>query len=258
MHEINETYMHHAGYFGPLGVDVTRDENNLDPRYEVAKVRREIHDAWLPDVFINMHGYPPHEWVQYFAGYSAWMMSRERGPRSNNYWVPRGYFLTGFGWYDHEDFPSNKDLSFALLDSISSRVDGVPAMRKVNLEMQKRYKKYRSQEDSYGEFYRNDIWVNAPLKGKEQIGSGYRDPNVTYFTLTSEAPDEPAKGEWMEMNAAAGVAHSTGALQYLNYGKSEIKQVVNYESGRTLRSRFRIKPVLPQTLYEKYQSIEKE
>lgn len=256
MHEINETYMHHAGYFGPLGVDVTRDENNLDPRYEVAKVRREIHDAWLPDVFINMHGYPPHEWVQYFAGYSAWMMSRERGPRSNNYWIPRGYFLTGFGWYDHEDFPSNKDLSFALLDSISSRVDGVPAMREVNLEMQKRYKKYRSQEDAYGEFYQNDIWVNAPLKGREQIGSGYNDPNITYFTITSEAPDEPARGEWMEMNAAAGVAHSTGALQYLYYGKSEIEQVVDNKTGRTLRSKFRMKPFLPQTIYDKYQSTE--
>jgi hypothetical protein len=129
-------------------------------------------------------------------------------------------------------------------------------MREVNLEMQKRYKKYRSQEDAYGEFYQNDIWVNAPLKGREQIGSGYNDPNITYFTITSEAPDEPARGEWMEMNAAAGVAHSTGALQYLYYGKSEIEQVVDNITGRTLRSKFRMKPVLPQTIYDKYQSTE--
>ncbi|WP_234572873.1 M14 family metallopeptidase [Rhodohalobacter sp. 614A] len=254
LNKINPYHMHHAGYLGPLAVDITRDQNNLDPRYEVAKVRREVQEEWLPDVYINMHGYPPHEWVQYFAGYSAWMSSRDRGPRSNNYWIPRGYFLTGFSWYDHEDFSSSKDLSFALLDSISAHVDAVPEMRKVNLEMQTRYKKYRSQEDAYGEFYMNDIWVNAPLKGIENTGDGYRDPRITYFSLVSEAPDEPAAGEWMQMNAAAGVAHSTGALQYLYNGKFDTTTTSKSVGDRFLRSKYRVKPVLPDSLYEKYHS----
>lgn len=254
MNKVNKYYMHHAGYLGPLGVDITRDQDEKDPRYEVAKVRREVHDEWLPDVYINMHGYPPHEWVQHFAGYSAWMMDRDRGPRSNNYWIPRGYFLTGFSWYDHEDFPSSRDLSFALLDSISTRVNEVPAMQRVNQEMQARYKKYRSQEDSYGEFYRNGVWVNSPLTGRKKLGEGYSDPNVTYFTLTSEAPDEPAHGEWMEMNAAAGLAHSTAALQYLFYGTSEKKQEAKVKKGRTHRINYRIKPVLPKKLYKKYKT----
>lgn len=257
LNELNPYHMNHAAYLGPLGVDITRDQNDRDPRYEVAKVRREIHDTWLPDIYINMHGYPPHEWVQYFAGYSAWMTSRDRGPSSNNYWIPRGYFLTGFSWYDHEDHPFNKELSFALLDSISTHVNGVPAMRRVNEEMQRRYRKYRSQEDAYGEFYRNGLWVNAPLTGREFTGSGFSDPDITYFTLTSEAPDEPAQGDWLEMNAAAGLAHSTAVLNYLYYGMSDETRKASLKSGRIHRARYRVKPVLPPRLYELKKEKEK-
>lgn len=248
LHNLNEYYMDHAGYLGPLGVDITRDQDKRDPRYEVAKVRREIGETWLPDIYINMHGYPPHEWVQYFAGYSAWMHSRERGPRSNNYWIPRGYFLTGFSWYDHEDFPNSKALSFALLDSISSHVNAVPEMRRVNREMQMRYRKYRSGEEAYGEYYRNGIWVNAPLRGREETRKGFNNPRVTYFSLVSEAPDEPAQGDWMKMNAEAGVAHSTAALNYLYYGVNHVKREVREEGGRILRQEFREKPVLPREI----------
>ncbi|MDZ7771180.1 MAG: M14 family zinc carboxypeptidase [Balneolaceae bacterium] len=258
LHELNPYHMNHAAYLGPLGVDIPRDQNQRDPRYEVAKVRRVIHQAWLPDIYINMHGYPPHEWVQYFAGYSAWMTGRERGPNSNNYWIPRGYFLTGFNWYDHEDHPFNKELSFALLDSISTRVNDVPAMRRVNEEMQRRYRKYRSQEDAYGEFYRNGLWVNAPLEGRTFTGSGFSDPDITYFTLTSEAPDEPARDDWMEMNAAAGLAHSTAVLQYLYHGLSGMEIEAEMESGRVRRARYRVKPVLPEKFHRLRQEKEED
>lgn len=251
LHQVNPNHMHHAGYLGPLGVDIPRDQNNRDPRYEVAKVRREIHETWLPDIFINMHGYPPHEWVQYFAGYSAWMMGRERGTNSNNYWIPRGYFLTGFSWFDHDEAPFNRQLSFALLDSITTGVTGVPEMRRVNREMQRRYRKYRSHEEGYGEFYYNGVWVNAPLEGRDRTGSGFSDPRVTYFTLTSEAPDEPARGDWMVMNAEAGLAHSTAILNYLYHGLSGESITEKLEGGRMHRSRYRIKPVLPPALHEK-------
>lgn len=258
LHELNPYHMNHAAYLGPLGVDIPRDQNDRDPRYEVAKVRREIHQAWLPDIYINMHGYPPHEWVQYFAGYSAWMTGRDRGPSSNNYWIPRGYFLTGFSWYEDEDHPFSKELSFALLDSISTRVSRVPAMQRVNEEMQRRYRKYRSQEKAYGEFYRNGLWVNAPLEGRSFTGSGFSDPDITYFTLTSEAPDEPARGDWMEMNAAAGLAHSTAVLQYLYHGISEMESEAEMEEGRVRRARYRVKPVLPEKFYRMRQAREEE
>jgi hypothetical protein len=47
-------------------------------------VRTRVWRDWLPDIYLNPHGYPSHEWVQPFAGY-----------------VPPGFrtYLSTRGWY---------------------------------------------------------------------------------------------------------------------------------------------------------------
>ena len=50
--------MLHAGRYSALGMDVTSRQNNLLPEAEVeGRVWRE----WLPDIYLNPHGYPSHE-----------------------------------------------------------------------------------------------------------------------------------------------------------------------------------------------------
>ena len=47
------------------------------PRRSVCRIRccrnrwcaRNVWRDWLPDIYLNPHGYPSHEWVQQFAGY---------------------------------------------------------------------------------------------------------------------------------------------------------------------------------------------
>ena len=39
---------------------------------------------WLPDIYLNPHGYPSHEWVQQFAGYVP--------PGFRVYWSTRGWY----------------------------------------------------------------------------------------------------------------------------------------------------------------------
>ena len=246
-HLLNPTYMGHLGYLGALGVDVTRDQNKKDPRYPEAKVRRVILNSWLPDVYLNMHGYPTHEWVQYFAGYTAWIQSRYRGARSNNYWIPRGFFIPGFSWLKEEDHPEFKKASFALIDSITADVSALPEMRKVDQVMQRRYHKYRSKEDTYVENYINNVLVYSSLKGiepRKMRSFEHINPKITYFSAVSEFPDEPAQGSWLQMNVKGGVAFETACLKYLYNGISRVKH--DYEDGFFVRrSEYRKRPVLP-------------
>ena len=44
--------------------------------YPESRTRRQLIDAWLPDAFLNPHGYPSHEWVQPFSEYTGWVQSR--------------------------------------------------------------------------------------------------------------------------------------------------------------------------------------
>ncbi len=114
-------YMLHAGYLGALGVDVTAGQNEPDPIYPETRVRPEIWRAWLPDVFLNPHGYPTHEWVQLFSEYAAWV--RNRVVETRDYWSMRGWWMPGFAWLDDPRYPRHKAEQFKLRSMITAAIN---------------------------------------------------------------------------------------------------------------------------------------
>jgi hypothetical protein len=74
----------HAGRYSALGIDVGYQVSARSPLLPEAKVRRNLYNRWLPDIYLNLHGYPSHEWVQQFSNYSPYLF--------RDYWIPRGWF----------------------------------------------------------------------------------------------------------------------------------------------------------------------
>ena len=109
--------MLHAGYLGSLGVDVTAAQWDADPIYPESGIRPKIWRTWLPDIFLNPHGYPSHEWVQLFSEYAAWV--RTRSVETRDYWTMRGWWMPGFGWLDDARYPRHKDEQMKLLEMIT-------------------------------------------------------------------------------------------------------------------------------------------
>jgi len=244
MQKENPDFMLHAGYLGALGVDVDSDGSSSDPRYPESQVRRNLRETWLPDVYLNPHGYPSHEWVQYFAGYSAWVRNRSGGQRS--WWSPRGWFMPGFRWIEDKKYPDHKTVSYAILDSIAAAVTSLPGVTAANRRLYKRYKKYGVQDrENFHEYFHNGVLVNASLKGSKMSGSGITSPKITYFSLTTEAPDETARGEWLRMVCRAGLAHTTAVLKYLAEGVNTVTRDAKEYQDVVTRSVSRKRPVLP-------------
>ena len=75
--------------------------------------------------------------------------------------------------------------------------------------------------------------------------TGQRTPRIMYFATTTEAPDETARGEWLQLVATAGLAHSSALLRYLASGENRIERDSSEHEGFVTRSVFRKKPVLP-------------
>ena len=80
------------------GVDVTAAQWDADPILPESGIRPKIWRTWLPDIFLNPHGYPTHEWVQLFSEYAAWV--RTRSVETRDYWTMRGWWMPGFAWLD--------------------------------------------------------------------------------------------------------------------------------------------------------------
>jgi len=246
MQKVNPDFMLHAGYLGALGMNISSASSSPDPRYPEAKVRPRLREMWLPDIYIDMHGYPSHEWVQYFAGYSAWVRNRRGGQRS--WWSPRGWFIPGFSWIEDDEYPEIKTAQFAIMDSIAVSITSKPEVNAMNRRLYARYRKYGRQDvENFREYFHNGILVSMALKGREVSGSGVTNPRITYFSITTEAPDETARGDWLKLVCTAGLAHSTALLRYLNDGVNEINCDTEEFDTYVTRSTYRTKPVVPKT-----------
>jgi hypothetical protein len=282
LQKISPDFMLHAGYLGALGVDATTGANTEDPIYPESRVRPRLQEMWLPDIFMNLHGYPSHEWVQLFEGYSGWVRGRTGTQRQ---WLsPRGWFVPGFSYVDDRRNPEFKTAQFAILDSVAKAITGTPAVDSMNKRLYARYQKYGKQDtENFREYFQDGILVYESLRGTELAGGaggadggadalgaapaagggrgapggrgggggggaggGVNSPRVTYFSVTTESPDETARGDWMKLVASAGLTETSALLRYLATGVNDVRRDVAEYEGVVTRSVARRKPVTPK------------
>jgi hypothetical protein len=231
LQKINPTYMLHAGYLGALGVDVTAAQWDADPIYPESGIRPKIWRTWLPDIFLNPHGYPSHEWVQIFSEYAAWV--RTRSVETRDYWTMRGWWMPGFAWLDDARYPRHKDEQMKLLAMITDYAKAEPGTVALNARAYERYTRYSFAFDpkNFKLDFTDGVLIYKSIKGARATPTSQdfmtRQPNVTIWDGSTEAPDETARGDWMKLVATAGLQWDKAILDYLVQGHHEIERKVD-------------------------------
>ncbi len=226
-------HMLHAGYLGSLGVDITAAQNDPDPMYPETLVRPRLWRSWLPDLFLNPHGYPTHERVQAFSEYAAWV--RTRAPETRDYWGMRGWWMPGFAWLDDPRYPRHKTEQMKLLSMITANVKAAPVVQALNDRSYDRYRRYTFDFDqkNFKLDFTDGVLTYKSIKGSRASAAGpgaggvaqgsggqpggfmQRYPEVTLWEGSTEAPDETARGDWMKLVATAGLQWDKANLDYL-------------------------------------------
>jgi Zinc carboxypeptidase len=249
LQKINPTYMLHAGYLGALGVDVTSAQWDTDPIYPESGIRPKIWRTWLPDIFLNPHGYPSHEWVQLFSEYAAWV--RTRAVETRDYWTMRGWWMPGFAWLDDPRYPRHKDEQMKLLQMITQYARASADTVALNERAYDRYKRYSFDFDqkNFKLDFTNGVLIYKSIKGARANPQAQdfmaRNPNVTIWDGSTEAPDETARGDWMKLVANAGLQWDKAILDYLVQGRHEIERTVDPFWGGVSLSMNRPRPPKP-------------
>jgi len=231
LQKINPTYMLHAGYLGSLGVDVVNGQWDTDPIYPETGIRPKIWRTWLPDIFLNPHGYPSHEWVQLFSEYAAWV--RTRAVETRDYWTMRGWWMPGFAWLDDARYPRHKDEQMKLLQMITDYAKAAPDTVALNQRAYDRYRRYSFDFDqkNFKLDFTNGVLIYKSIKGARANPQANdfmaRNPNVTVWDGSTEAPDETARGDWMKLVANAGLQWDKANLDYLVQGRHEVERKVD-------------------------------
>lgn len=249
LYRITPDFMLHAGYLGSLGVDVTNGQWDADPIYPESRIRADIWRDWRPDIFLNPHGYPSHEWVMLFSEYAGWV--RNRVTEARDWWGMRGWFTPGFGYLDDPKFPRHKDAAFEIRDRFSRAVDAAPDVRALNQRGYARYRRYGHafDDENFKLDFTNDVLIYSALKGSRQSATSTdfmsRNPNVTIWTGSTEAPDETAYGDWMKLVATAGLQWDKAILDYLVDGNHQIERKEEAFHGGVSLSISRPRPPKP-------------
>jgi hypothetical protein len=231
-------FMLHAGYLGALGSDVTNEQWSENPRYPEAHVRPDLWSMWLPDIVLNPHGYPSHEWVQLFAGYTAWVKSRSITAR--DWWIPRGWFIPGFSYME-----GSREAAFKVRD------DATAAMRSHlgswNERMYRRYAKYGEHDPALSKTqFCNGLLVYSPQKGLNPSPDGFtfmqRHPHITLLETVTEVPDEVAHGDWLKTLAQAGLEYSLAHGRYLAENGGRLERTIQHSTNTTALQIRRLRP----------------
>ena len=253
LQKLTPTWMLHAGRYSALGMDVTSRAAGLLPE---AEVEGRLWRQWLPDIYLNPHGYPSHEWVQPFSGYVA--------PGFRAYWSSRGWYTMMSSLRDPRS-PVHAEATAALREAIVREINSNPDVRAMNLRHQDRYRRWATgfAPHLFGtEVYRDTmIYYSDPETGEprgsrratpspsgpagRRAGMGSW-PQVTFMSGMTEAPDETAQGEWLTLVTRAGFSFLMAHVKYLEQGQYRVERIE--EGGQrdgAVLTMLRVRPVMP-------------
>jgi hypothetical protein len=224
----------HAGRYGSLGIDVGTMGGTSRPILPEALVRRNLNAKWQPDILLNLHGYPSHEWVQQFANYSPFLF--------REFWIPRG-------WYDNYRYLSSplyrtyKDAGEDLMGFIIAEMQADPKIKESNKKFYDRYYRWATRWQPHLDVL--ELHDGLDFSSKRRSSTENRlSPRfqTTFVEETPEVMDETARGAWLDFLSTQGLAYLKAHIKYLSQAKYEIVRLEE-EVGERVRIQFlRVRP----------------
>ncbi|NIO49526.1 MAG: hypothetical protein GTN73_08870 [Candidatus Aminicenantes bacterium] len=214
----------HAGRYSALGIDVGYQVNAPKPLLPEAKVRRNIYNRWLPDIYLNLHGYPSHEWVQQFSNYSPYLF--------RDYWIPRGWF----SYYRSLSLPIYqkwKEAGEELRKFITEEINANEKISSSNNRFYNRYYRWASRWQphmNYLELYDGFNLYSKRRSSRESKLSARR--KVTFVEETPELMDETAHGNWLDFLCEQGLTYLRAHSKYLSRVKFETARLEEESQDR--------------------------
>ncbi|MCL6454200.1 MAG: hypothetical protein K6T78_11370 [Alicyclobacillus sp.] len=209
-------WKHHAARFNACGYEFGRDYFQPDTPFGESRVAARLWERWRPDVVLDDHGIPSHEWIQPFSGYN----SPPSFPVS--YWIPHAQIYTI--WRElHPDRPVQPG---GLIQTVSQTLESEAAIRDRNAEFLRRYAKW-GHAFSREQFPITTVdgvityrWQARPAETASNFIERY--PRWVTADIVTEVNDETVHGEALREVAHAHSQAHAGILAWLEQVKVEV------------------------------------
>ncbi|GMA65172.1 M14 family metallopeptidase [Alicyclobacillus fastidiosus] len=210
-------WKHHAARFNACGFEFGHHYFHEDTPFGESRTFARVWEQWKPDVVIDDHGIPSHEWLQPFAGYN----SPPSFPVS--YWIPHAQIYTIWcslpAQYDTADGP--------LREIISRTLASDDAIRERNRIFLERYMKWGTafHEEKFPVTTVDGVityqWMVTPEPQSRDLIA--RFPNWVTADIVTEVNDETVHGEALTEVVHAHSKVHEGLWQWV----TQVSTVVN-------------------------------
>ncbi|MDY5844984.1 MAG: M14 family metallopeptidase [Bariatricus sp.] len=230
----------HVARFNSIGKEFYYEHFQKDTIHTEAMGLTRLFEKYVPDMIVDNHGVPSHEWEQQFSGYTS--------PSYKGFWLPRS-LLYGYFWYvtnpEYKDnYPVNKVMEDVIADEMAKDAE----MTKWNLEWSAQFEKYAHAwmpKLFPANYYKDMInyWIPFAFDPKHRYPS-IRFPWITTVAYTSEVADETAQGEYLNLCARAHVAHDEATLQMLMKAEHVFESECGIADHKVFARYYRLRPMI--------------
>jgi hypothetical protein len=225
----------HGGRYNSAGREYYEEYFNPETPFGEAKVKPAIWERWLPDICVDDHGFPSHEWEQPFSGYAPF--------RFREWWIPRAFFYFYLPHLEERGGSSRKGNSEVLKNWMIRAVSKDKEILRWNQTFSERYLKYR-QRWTRRDRHSKELIPCFPLQRRfRKTNYSYRYPYLTTVDFITEVADETAQGKFLRTCVNAHLQTNLSVLKLLSSFDISVKKLYRYENRQANFMWYRRRPL---------------
>ncbi len=209
------TWKHHPARYNAVGYEFAEDAFNANTPFGESRVRHKLWRRWLPDIIVDNHGVPSHEWAQTFAGFGS-------PPRFRvSYWQVQAMIYGILHHLESDEYPEHRMAAYAIRDAVAHAVSGEIEMLQWNRSYRERYTTWGTRwvpERFPATTHREMIFYFGAFQSdgnRLHRSPSARFPGVTVASWVTEVPDETAHGEQLRLTAKAHLIANRATIDLL-------------------------------------------
>ena len=236
----NPAWILHIARFNAIGREFYYEYFKDDTLHTEALCATKLWRDWLPDIIVDNHGVPTHEWAQQFSGYTS--------PSYKGFWLPRSLLYGCYWTVKEECWNGNLPIAKKMEEIIANVMTNDKEVRGWNLEWQERFAKYANKWMPClfpANYYKDMVNVWVPF----DYDPGHRYPSVRYpwittVAYTSEVTDETAHGPYLNLVARVHKMHDIEVIKMMRESKCVYNEGYTKTEEGTSQKYFRQRPII--------------
>lgn len=227
----------HTARFNALGREFATGYFDDNTMHTEALAFTRVYRQWMPDMVVENHGVPSHEWDQPFSGYTA--------PMFRSYWLPRALLYSYFWQIDHPDYAANLPLNASVEDAVAVALTENSEVMRLNRDWRERFEKYAHAwlpEQFPVSYYRDMISYryDMPYRPRGYVSVCY--PWLTAVDFVSEVSDETAVGRYLALCAQTHLLHELSTTRLLDRTVLAFRSTLSERGGQLVKRCERLRP----------------